>query len=490
MSEPIFSVVIALPDHRGEAVASIHSLACQQIHPRSDYEVIVASDGAEPTLEADVRRCLADGDSLIVRPAASLLALFDAGARHARGRLLFFTESHCIAEPECLEALADYFATHDVEAAGCTSDALPGNRFSDMEQRLYEEDLHERSQDGQWKKVTIRGFAVRRDIYLELGGLEPRYGHFAEPVLGAKLAERGCRVGFVPGAIVHHRNKDSSQDLSPSLVEYGIDECRYRLEAPSEFRDRYFGWLHDWSEREAWRPASGRLAFGVAARSLASGVLRGAPMGMQRALLRALVDHGLIAMLGARALLLKTRLQLLGAQLRMKVWRWSRERYYRAYRDHWRGRIHYGHARFTARHLRTPAPARTETTYYDVARPDDPRLTGFLAPDESAGKRFRWSRPLATVQISLCPGTWDGWIETVPVRPAGVPARLSLYLDGRRIPLPAGALQEAGISFRITPSMFRGSSTNHHLSLVCNPFGRSALGLPVAAIHFSQAGVP
>ena len=94
MSEPIFSVVIALPDQRGEAVASVHSLACQQIHSRSDYEVIVASDGAEPTLEADVRRCLGDGDSLIVRPAASLLARDDERARHAGGRLHSFAESH------------------------------------------------------------------------------------------------------------------------------------------------------------------------------------------------------------------------------------------------------------------------------------------------------------------------------------------------------------------------------------------------------------
>ncbi|WP_425606174.1 glycosyltransferase, partial [Pseudenterobacter timonensis] len=70
---------------------------------------------------------------------ANFFLLCNVGAREAKDRLLFFTESHCIAEPECLEELVRFFAMHDYDSACCRSMYICPSALPRMQKRLFEE---------------------------------------------------------------------------------------------------------------------------------------------------------------------------------------------------------------------------------------------------------------------------------------------------------------------------------------------------------------
>src|SRR5204863_1746803 len=118
-----------------------------------------------------------------------------------------------------------------------------GNPVARCEQRWYADGFREWSREGDWRKVTIRGFAILRDAYLEVGGFEHRFGCFAETALAANLAESGHSLGCAAHAAVKH---DDATELAPLLRyvrEYREGELAYRSNRPSEFCERYFGVL-------------------------------------------------------------------------------------------------------------------------------------------------------------------------------------------------------------------------------------------------------
>lgn len=243
---PELSVILTLVDHQGHAVECVESWAHGQDLSRERYEVIVVGSGAERTVEDRVRPLLAAEDRLLRHESFEELELHDRGAREARGRWLLFTEAHTVAEPSCLSSLLRYLSEHESSQAGaCIRSTSDGSSHpvARCEQRWYAEGFEEWSREGDWRKVTIRGFAIRRDAYLDSGGFEHRYGCFAETALAATLAERGHRLGYAPEASIKHYDATSLGQLTGYVREYREGEVAYRASHPAEYCERYFGVL-------------------------------------------------------------------------------------------------------------------------------------------------------------------------------------------------------------------------------------------------------
>jgi predicted dehydrogenase len=85
------SVILPLPDHRGYATKAVSSWTEGQTFDRDRFEVIVASDGAEPGLEESVEPLLGPRDRLIRAAGVEEVELYDSAARVARGRIVIFT---------------------------------------------------------------------------------------------------------------------------------------------------------------------------------------------------------------------------------------------------------------------------------------------------------------------------------------------------------------------------------------------------------------
>ena len=243
---PELSVVLTLVDHQGHAVECVESWARQQDLARERYEVIVVGSGAERGVEDQVRPLLTDHDRLLRHESSEELELHDCGAREARGRWLLFTEGHTVAEPGCLSSLLGYLSEHEPTYAGACIRSTPdgsSHPVAKCERRWYAEGFEEWSREGDWRKVTIRGFAIRRDAYLDAGGFEHRFGCFAETALAAALAEHGHVLGYAPKAAIKHYDATNLGQLTGYVREYREGEFAYRATHPPEYCERYFGVL-------------------------------------------------------------------------------------------------------------------------------------------------------------------------------------------------------------------------------------------------------
>ncbi len=491
---PNVSVIIALPDHRGLAIKSVKSWVQEQTYPRKRFEVIVVTDGSDSNLDGQVKELLGPEDEFIYHPTSNELHLYDIAARRAKGRLLFFTEPHCMAEPECLEELTAFFAAHDYDGGCCRSVGICLNGMARMEERLFDDGFRSFSRRGDWRKVILRGFAIHRDIFLQAGGFEHTFGRFAEWALAAKLHSQGRCLGYAAGATVRHDYTTSLKELRPFVKEFTRGECAYRVSAPAEYCERYFGVAPEWSERESLRPSIARSVCRATWRSLWSGIRKGAGWSMLRAQTTALLRAFPIALIGPRWRVLGAAWALWMARARCRVWRWSDQRLYRAYCDAWERMVRHSRLEFVAEHLASSVPTPPVVYSYRLSEAQEEWLVGFHAVERWEDDAFRWSGSVSIVRLGLPVGSYDVRIETQSLRKEPVPLYLEVFFNRHRLSSVI-RFEEGVLSFGIQPSMF-ASGHEQHLVLTCNPLrpwtvgvpDRRELGLPIFSIAFSAIG--
>jgi hypothetical protein len=235
---PRVSILMTLTFHRGRIHESIQSWLENETLQRNDIELILLSNGLNRPLEKAVTAHLLPDERLIHVPSRNEMELYSAGARHARGEWLLFTEPHCIASRNCLETLLTRLTDASLDG-GCVQ-TLPSQEqqwVAQIEARMYLEDARIWTQEGDWRKFTKRGFLLRRASYEAVRGLEHRYGCFAEMILAARLHRHGCRIGFVPEAAITHYNSPKLHELLDYVQEYRRQECAFHDDHPDIIPD-------------------------------------------------------------------------------------------------------------------------------------------------------------------------------------------------------------------------------------------------------------
>jgi predicted dehydrogenase len=486
-AEPEVSVIVPIPDHRGYAERAVSSWTQLQSFDRDRYEVILASDGVEARLDERVEPLLGPADRLIRNDRATEIELYDQAARAARGRLLVFTEPHCVAEPEFIEELVAHLAsTGEIGACGRTVAICP-NSLARMEQRLYDESFRIWSQPGHWCRVILRAFAIQKSAYLDAGGYETKYGRFAEFALAATLHSTGKRIGYAPGAAVEHLYTTSLRELVPPVEDFLVGEIKFRADYPATYCERYFGVPQEWLARAELSSSGARAALGVGVRAL----LRPSAWraGTARSLLATAIRVGPIALFGPRPALAYAELRFGLARLRCGLWRFNDRRLERAYRDVWDSLARRTRLRaITALEAQPTEPADTS---FDLTEVPDHRLFGFHRAERVNGTGFRWARSLACAEVAVEPGTYRVQIDTGGLRD---PRHLGVqvFFNRHRIPRSRLSVDSSRITFGLTPGEFAPGDVQR-LGLVAAPFGTAVaeqsdedreLALPVSSVAF------
>jgi hypothetical protein len=232
MSALRFSIVMLLPDARGVAERSVRSWTTDQDFAHEQFELIAVSNGSEPDLDGRVSPLLRKADSLLQFPNATRTELYDAGACAARGEFVIFTESHCVVEPSCLSVMDRFLRSSGLPAACSRTRPLDCDALGRLDARCFEEGLALYLRPDDWRKVTVHAFAVRRDVYEEVGGLNPRYGIFAEMILAAELWRRGHRAGVFDSPPVGHLFDGSPAAIERYQADAVAGEMRYYRDHP------------------------------------------------------------------------------------------------------------------------------------------------------------------------------------------------------------------------------------------------------------------
>src|SRR5256714_5928849 len=218
------SVVVATHDRPAALAACLASLARLE-PPPGGFEVVVVDDGGAAPVDGvlagvddrlDVRlaRRERSGGPAIAR---------NHGARHARGRVLAFTDDDCRVDPGWLRALVAMVELGTGMAAGGTTYAgLPGNRWARaseaVEAAVY---AHENSDAAGARFLTTKNLAVRAADFDAVGGFDPRFRWSEDRELCDRWLAGGRRMAYVPEAVVHHDRPAGAREFWRQHHDYG-----------------------------------------------------------------------------------------------------------------------------------------------------------------------------------------------------------------------------------------------------------------------------
>ena len=305
------SVVLPLSHDHGFAEACLAGWDAQS-HPRSRLQIVAVVEAEEAAAaEARLRPLLRPGDLWLPVAGGNDAVLYDRGARSAQAPLLLFSEAHCVPLPGAAAAAVAALAGGAVEALSLRSGYLPttalGRRQIELETAWYRLLGEEH-----WRSVSLRGLAVRRDRFLELGGFRAEHEHFCEMALGAALHRGGHRIVYSEEVRLLHGNAPSIDELGQALRSCARGQWRWREEmgrqapglaseliGPLTRSGRIAGMLARRGRADGWLGAILRRlsALRLGAAGVACGALVGAgPLGRwaYRAHWRAAFDHGIL----------------------------------------------------------------------------------------------------------------------------------------------------------------------------------------------------
>jgi hypothetical protein len=474
------TVVLPLIDDRGHGESALISWTGQTL-AADRFEIVAVTPRPGGRLERRARSLLRPHDRLEAAPGAAEMELYQAGARAARGDVLLFTEAHCLAEPDAAEALLRRFAepwtatppragtagAAGPAAAQLAGEPLASNAFAAFETRLLRDGLRAHPDDA-WRRVSLRGFAVRRAAWEAAGGFATGCGRLAEAILGVRLLRLGWRIDDCPEARVRHGNCSRARDLAAALRPHGRGQGAWRERCEAGLERDFLPPLPDWSERAGWEPRLARHALRVRLGILGRAMLRRAWRPHAAAAARALPGCLAAALLGyrvPRALAAARAAQALAASR----WGPGKERRYRAYGRASSELLRWGVLDHAAAAGLPAAPAG------EVLRPaelPDGALVGFHAPERwSAGDArptCRWTRPFALLRLALEPADMRLILEvSSPVPPER--RALRVFWNGR----PVRAAPEGG--FLLQRRRFRPGE--QLLAIACAPFYPARAGL-------------
>jgi hypothetical protein len=465
-------VLLPLQDERESGAECVRSWASQSADPAS-FELLALAPGEDPALEGAVRPLLREHDRWIVAPGRDEYELFNLGAQEGSGEFVFVTEAHCVPEPDCLEAMLEELDRTGAPGVRGTSVPEAEGDLGALERDAFEDALRVEEEPGHWRKILIHSLALRRDLYLRMGGLPPEYGDFAPWPLAIALHSGGERVVFSPRPRVHHVYDGDLAQLRSHVRSFGRGEMRYRGEVSAEVSGRYLGPAVEWEQRlghtraGAWRAL--RAAWALRHRGTVVEGLRNA----------------CVAVLGPRASIARARIGAARAAARARR-SGDRDRARASFQEFWRLTSRRGRLEGLAESALGEVPAPPPADRFDLSPSVAGRAIGVFhletAPD---GGEVRWTGPLAAIKVNV-PG--DGMararIELLPLeRPEDAPAAAPRVAVDNRI-VPAQVSQDV-IEFEV-------GGGEHWISVACRPFRPRrhgvddvrALGLPLRGMSF------
>ena len=215
VAEPLVSILV--PMH--EQLLATAACLCAIANHSGDmaYEVLVLNDASSEATRTQLERI--KGLRLVNQPRnLGFLHNCNAGAKEARGSYLVWLNNDTLVLPGWLNALVEMAERNPSVGAVGAQLRYPDGRLQEVGGIVWRDGSAARVGDGQWpeRQLTTRprdvdycsaaALLVRRSLWEELGGFDPRYApaYYEDTDLCFGIREAGYRVVVQPKALVVH----------------------------------------------------------------------------------------------------------------------------------------------------------------------------------------------------------------------------------------------------------------------------------------------
>ncbi len=223
---PSVSVIIPVRDRPIEIAACLRSLENLD-YPPDKLEIIVVDDASTDDTPETVSRFPVRLVSLMGHRQAPFCR--NLGAKRARGQILAFVDSDCLADPLWLKELTPGFKDGELGAIGGLVESFFHKKTLDR----YEAVRSSLNMGSRFKSsrendpffyVPSCNLLVRREAFLELGGFREDLVVGEDVDLCWRLQDRGYPVAYVPMGRVFHKHRNRLISFCLRRFDYGTSE--------------------------------------------------------------------------------------------------------------------------------------------------------------------------------------------------------------------------------------------------------------------------
>ncbi|KPK52777.1 MAG: hypothetical protein AMJ59_26530 [Gammaproteobacteria bacterium SG8_31] len=260
---PVFSIVIPTFQRKRMVTALVRSLANQAFDEA--IEVIVVVDGSTDGTAVALRNIDVPFPlTVIEQKNAGAAQARNAGAKKARGKILFFIDDDMEADSNLLaEHARSYRKGADVVIGHMPlHPESPPNLLTRSVQKWADERFHRLSAPDaniDFHELLTGQISLRREIFTSVGAFDTRFtsgGSFGNEDIdfGYRVLQIGCQVNFNPGAITWQRYEVSPDTYLHRARETGRADIllarKYPRQQKAILRSAYEG---KWINRCFWR---------------------------------------------------------------------------------------------------------------------------------------------------------------------------------------------------------------------------------------------
>ncbi|PSN17563.1 glycosyltransferase [filamentous cyanobacterium CCP5] len=258
LPEPLPAVAVVIPVYNGEAdLPGLLEGLNRQTYPVDRLEIWLVDNGSDDRTAEIIQAALRQHSHLHYLRQDTIQSSYaarNAGIVAARSEIIAFTDVDCRPTPEWLAELVQPFQDPQVGLVAGEIQALTGHswleRYADRQQILSQRNTfhHPFCPYGQTANL-----AIRTKIFSQVGLFRPHLTTGGDADLCWRiLRSTPWQMVLAESAVVHHRHRDSLQELRHQWYRYGCSN-RYlhdlhgielmRPLTPAEMRYRLARWL-------------------------------------------------------------------------------------------------------------------------------------------------------------------------------------------------------------------------------------------------------
>jgi len=194
------------------------SLACQRYH---DFEVIVVDDCSEDSTAKIVKNY--DYSLIQLEENHGPAYCRNIGAKKARGEILAFTDSDCIADGNWLKHIQRHFYRNDAHATVGRVVLRSSNYMGESISALGFpaggsigfDKIWKVDENGLTDSLSTCNCAVRKDVFEEIGGFDESFPFPGgeDSLFAYDLRRQTYRIKYCPDVLVYHAARDTLRDF-------------------------------------------------------------------------------------------------------------------------------------------------------------------------------------------------------------------------------------------------------------------------------------
>ncbi|MDJ0784231.1 MAG: mycofactocin biosynthesis glycosyltransferase MftF [Desulfosarcinaceae bacterium] len=242
---PSVSVIVPVRNRPAEIAACLRSLNALD-YPKDKLQIIAVDDASEDETPETIAKFT---NVSLLRMQRHRQASFcrNRAAEIARGDILAFIDSDCMADPAWLRELVPAFRDRSLGALGGLVDAANENngldRYEKVKSALKIGGWFKRSDQAErFFYLPTCNFLVRRSVFLRLGGLR-EYLHVGEDVdFCWRLQDAGHEMEYRPIGRVAHKHRNRLGAFCSRRFDYGTSEPLLQRLHSARVKTLYLPW--------------------------------------------------------------------------------------------------------------------------------------------------------------------------------------------------------------------------------------------------------